>query len=52
MTCDGVNIRDIEPLKRRSKTLGVKGRADVMFGGEIRFSERLRFECIRRLFRN
>ncbi len=40
MTCDGVNIRDIEPLKRRSKTLGVRGRANVMFGGEIRFAEK------------
>ncbi len=40
MTCDGVSIRDIEPLKRRSKTLGVRGRANVMFGGEIRFAEK------------
>ena len=40
MSCDGVDIRDIEPLKRRSNTLGVNGRANVMFGGQIRFSEK------------
>ena len=39
MTCDDVNVRDIEPLKRRSKTLGVKGRANDVWW-EIRFSER------------
>lgn len=40
MICDGVNIQDIEPLKRRSRSLGVSGRANVMFGGQVRFAEK------------